>query len=316
MSRYIIIPPDKPLHFPSTRKKTTERFNEYRAVKEYGLHTVAPSPNHFQMDIAFFKSRAQTLSAYEIAHKKTSEEEKEFGLSYLILIGVNNRFAIVVPMNSLNFYGVYIVGAKKKDKASIQIALDKALGELHYIAPNTKGKTLYIDCDGEAGFQSLSEEWLEERNISLQSVPDITHTRLGLINRFIRTIRHYGRIAFDTEYIIPDYMELIVRKYNTDAHTTLSRIMGFNVSPLRALQDEELEAFIARKNMAFNYHRTAVRELPIGTHVNAFLHTSFGTKKFDEINDAVIVEKKNNNYVIQKNERRFLVPRFLLVPSA
>jgi hypothetical protein len=113
---------------------------------------------------------------------------------------------------------------------------------------------------------------------------------------------------------MPLQMEAIVDKYNTDAHDSLSHLMGFNVSPLQVLEDPELEAFIARKNMAFNFNRKGVRELANGTQVDAFLHTSFGSNKYDVIRGASVVEKDVNNYVIEKNGRRYLVPRFLLVP--
>jgi hypothetical protein len=72
------------------------------------------------------------------------------------------------------------------------------------------------------------------------------HTSLSIIDRVIRTIRDMA-YQMGVEDIIPDVMKRIVQFYNTAPHKTLSKIMGFEVSPNMAEQDLDLEIEIIRR---------------------------------------------------------------------
>jgi hypothetical protein len=71
------------------------------------------------------------------------------------------------------------------------------------------------------------------------------------------------------ESISPEIMKRLFQFYNAAPHRTLSKIIGFDVSPDMAEQDPDLEREIIRRIQARNY---AVRsqlgfELPIGCRV-------------------------------------------------
>jgi hypothetical protein len=77
------------------------------------------------------------------------------------------------------------------------------------------------------------------------------HTSLSIIDRVVRTIRDMA-YRMGVEDIVPDAMKRIVMFYNTAPHKTLSKIMGFEVSPNMAEQDTDLEIEIIRRILMKN----------------------------------------------------------------
>jgi hypothetical protein len=115
------------------------------------------------------------------------------------------------------------------------------------------------DSSAYAGFMT-------DASSKVKSSPN--HTSLGIIDRVVRTIRD---MAYEQsiESITPEYMRRIVQFYDAAPHRTLSKIMGFDVSPDMAEQDPDLEREIIRRIQARNY---AVKsqlgfKLPIGCQV-------------------------------------------------
>jgi hypothetical protein len=97
-----------------------------------------------------------------------------------------------------------------------------------------------------------------EVNIYIHAEQDTYHNRLTLMDRMIRTIRDYAYVislALDkvvTENIRPARLISILDWYNRCPHCTLSRLVGFDVSPLDVITDHDLEAFIAKKLILHN----------------------------------------------------------------
>jgi hypothetical protein len=241
-----------PIRLSTPKRKTKTDFNIARQVKNYGLFTNASGPNHFQMDIFYVKS---------------DDGERAFQLSYLVIIGVNNRFACVEPTNTFISSDAIAVSHSQKDINAVEIAIDKCL-EILPLIPKHK---LFIDCDGEKAFVALKPDWLAKRKIIMHAVPDKFHYRLSIVNRFIRTIRDKAKRFYDITYIQPDLMRLLVEEYNDEPHTTLSQLMGFRVSPNMIVKDYEMEAFISKKLRILNLKMEQQRHLENGTKVSVML---------------------------------------------
>jgi hypothetical protein len=108
--------------------------------------------------------------------------------------------------------------------------------------------------------------FMTDANAKIKSSPN--HTSLGIVDRVIRTIRDMA-YQMSVESITPEIMRRICQFYDAAPHRTLSKIMGFDVSPDMAEQDGDLEREIVRRIQTNNYR---VRnqygfQLPIGCRV-------------------------------------------------
>jgi hypothetical protein len=237
-----------------TKTSSAPLINPDQQIKYHRIYIVAPSPNYYQMDIAFFGN-----------------------FKYLIMVGVNNRYA-------------WAVGIPNKKK----ITIDKALAAIMSYKsfrnkPITKPRIIYIDCDGERSFMSIATALEAPKfllsdtykygavKIKINSKPDPYHNRLSIMNRLIRTLRSYAynaqtsnrrpqvssktsrsrtatRIYRNGPYqtITPELLTDILYSYNHAPHRTLSSLTGFNTSPADLLNDIDLEAFAAKKLLHAN----------------------------------------------------------------
>jgi hypothetical protein len=277
-------------------------------LKHYSFHIVAPSPNYYQMDIAFFGGKDDT-SKRQQASTKTRDEFK-----YLIIIGVNNRY-------------VWAVKIKEKTKEEIMRALDLfTMSETFRNEDPFSKPLIYIDCDGEKSFQSLGSNTYDTAfaKIIIISKPDPYHNRLSLINRVISTIRHFAFKMFDaTKDIDLVALEEVLHQYNNRPHRTLSRLIGFNVTPKMLLDDIELEGFIAKKLMYLNLMHEK-KKYKIGDAVMVAHMTGPFEKKRFEMEPGVfkITGYKNRMYIVapsvnrpeddQSGDKKRIVPGFYL----
>jgi hypothetical protein len=285
----------------SVRKKTD--FSIYKQVKKYGLFVVAPSSDCYQMDIFYVKESIQ------LSHSPYIDDIREFKLAYLVMIGTNNRYSVVEATNVFDEYAdFYAVSATQKDVKAIEIAIDKCLEKLREFNKNR----FIIDCDGEKAFGAHNEKWLKERNMKLTPTPDRFHYRLSVVNRFIKTIRDKAKRYYDTIYIQPSLMNFLVEEYNNEIHSTLSGAIGFRVSPIQVIEDEEMEAFISKKLRMLNMKIHKKRDLEKGSNVSIMMPDFH--KKFQLKDGYEIVEQQGENYVVKKGEEILVVPRLWIIP--
>jgi hypothetical protein len=78
------------------------------------------------------------------------------------------------------------------------------------------------------------------------------HTSLGILDRMARTLRDMAYYKKVRE-ITPEVMNELLRFYNMAPHSTLSKVMGFDVRPLDVENDPKLEEEIARRLIAQNH---------------------------------------------------------------
>jgi hypothetical protein len=94
------------------------------------------------------------------------------------------------------------------------------------------------------------------------------HSSLAIIDRVVRTIRD---MAFNIRAgnITPQVITKLLNSYNNAPHRTLSKIMGFNISPIDVFLDKDLAQEIRRKMTARNQNIYSSKGflLPTGTRV-------------------------------------------------
>ena len=78
--------------------------------------------------------------------------------------------------------------------------------------------------------------WMKQHNINYTTTEDEDHNKLGIINRFMRTIRRIASYkGFETK-IPNDVMEQIIEAYNEMPHSSLD-----NKSPKEITLEDEQE---------------------------------------------------------------------------
>ena len=104
----------------------------------------------------------------------------------------------------------------------------------------------------------------------------------------------------------PTIIKQLVDIYNNAPHSTLSSIMGFDVTPNMVASDIDLETEIARRIQQRNYHivNQPLYKLPIGVKCSVIENYDLMDKRRSKIKPDIyeIVDFKNNKYML-RNER-------------
>ena len=185
----------------------TEVVHDQKIDKPRFIPIVSKTPGAYQMDT--------------FINQKQSD-----GLNYLMIINVNTRKAYAYPM-------------KGKGAAEVLKALKTFKKEV---------KDIYsILSDQDAAYLSAEvRNWMSENNIHHYTVTDDNHNNLGIINRFMRTIRDkaYDKEIFDpklwnyltpegdfkggakanydpTKFINKNQMQELIEAYNDTPHKSL-----------------------------------------------------------------------------------------------
>ena len=132
---------------------------------------------------------------------------------YHLFIGTNNRYAFAYPIND------------KSAKTSIQT--------LNQFINDNNGKPIIkLTSDGECAFNSQDFiNFCQEHQIMLKIVPDKAHSTLGIVDRFIRTLRDMNQPAnksqdqqYSKDYIVftPQKMKKLIDSYNNTFHSSIN----------------------------------------------------------------------------------------------
>lgn len=235
--------------------------------KRYHLHHIG-APGSYQIDIMFTGN-----------------------IAYLVVIGVNTRFAAVEPLNIKLMTGseAEFTSAKTNAKAYID-ALSKITTQLHI---------RHLRGDNEGAFRSnAAMKYYKLHGIVFEGVisKGTSHTSLAIVDRFIRTIRDSAFLierhaVTRSTTIIPPLMSRIVNNYNNVPHETLSSLCGFDVTPMDVVSDPELEAYVIKKTMIRNHEvaNSDGYELSIGSIVKVYLPKDGLTKRRWIVRDELFV---------------------------
>ena len=125
-------------------------------------------------------------------------DKSKDGLNYLMLININTRKAYSYPMQGK--------GAKAVLQALQQFIKDE---------PNVYS----ITSDQDAAYLSNDVlEWMKSNDILYRTTEDNNHNVLGIINRFMRTIRD---LVGENRYIDNEEMNELIDTYNNSPHGSL-----------------------------------------------------------------------------------------------
>lgn len=226
-------------------------------------------------------------------------QKKANGLNYLMLINVNTRKAYAYPMQG-------------KGTQQVIGALNKFIKEVPDVSS--------IASDQDAAYLANETlEWMQRHNIKYTTTKDDNHNNLGIINRFMRTIRDkaYDLNIFDPnlwsnldengdfspnedskpydpkKYIKNDQMQQLINGYNDTPHKSLRMKDGRKViknAPDDMDFDKE-ERYIKMKKVD-----TKPYDFKVGEKVKIVEGNEFGKKKRRVVgNEVYTVEAQPGN---------------------
>jgi len=234
---------------------------------------------------------------------------------YLVAIELNTRKVYIEPTNIFSDDGgstgepMVLYETVMKDKKNTTLYLN-ALTKIISSGADIK----YLRGDGEGAFNSnITQKFYEKHNIKFFPVPRIklvsgktepNHKSLSVVDRVIRTIRDMAYTA--GLRLNPTIIKQLVDIYNNAPHSTLSSIMGFDVTPNMVASDIDLETEIARRIQQRNYYivNQPLYKLPIGVKCSVIENYDLMDKRRSKIKPDIyeIIDFKNNKYML-RNER-------------
>ena len=209
---------------PEVTDKQIDKVNKARPkdsyrhqVSRYYYPIFANHQHAFQMDLL---EQSHIRGA---EHSSSHSSDSSFPKYFLILINVNTRYAYAFP-------------TERKNQNAINALLTEFINN-HSINS--------IVCDDEAAFTSkLVVDTLTEHNVSLRIITEQRHSALGIIDRFIRTLRDMNIPTVKSEHQSndPKYRDFSVKRmnklldiYNNTIHSST------NHTPAEMEQDPKLE---------------------------------------------------------------------------
>ena len=293
---------------PEIKQTITNHFPLKDNLKKYSLHKVAPRGSYM---IDF------------MIHKKK--------YVYLVAININTRYAMIEMTNitvpdekDSQESQEKVLSKDAKTTSSYLRALNKMIDEVKFMNP-----IRHLTGDGESAFKSsFAMKFYEQYNITFHPVPrmmiegkrtkagnqgtDPLHTSLALVDRFIRTIRD---MIFNAELqITPLAIKEMVRQYNNAPHSTLSKYIGFDVSPLMVQQDKNKEEYIVMKLNKENI-QTRMRydfDIPIGSIVKVYNEKDVLGKRRVIARKGEVVGRQGVLYKVKTNLGVETMPRYKL----
>jgi hypothetical protein len=205
---------------------------------------------------------------------------------YLIFININTRKGYAYPMSS-------------KNSKSVLRALEQFVSE-------TTPRVLRSDQDS-AYLSDDIRSFLKENNIGYTTTNDEDHNTLGIINRFIRTIRDLAGEKALTE----KRMQKLITAYNDSVHSSTKK------SP-NDMDESDEKAYIDRKIDETNTIMKRRKEYPEGTKIRIKNETRvLGKKRSNVTPQAYAIDSREGNQYIIKAEDGAIdkVPYFKIVPA-
>lgn len=134
--------------------------------------------------------------------------------------------------------------------------------------------------------------FMNSNNIDYRTTKDENHNVLGIINRFIRTLRDLNHEQFFTE----NTMNKLVNEYNNTKHSSIDK------TPNEMNENDEIE-YIADKNTE-TLMKKETNSFNIGDHVRIILEKNkIGKNRSNLSNYAYIIDDHDgNNYLIKSKD--------------
>lgn len=267
--------------------KTANKF--IPLAKKYGFNDVAEI-NRFLRNIPrdkkiekpkYLPIYSKTMNSYQMDILIQSKSKKN---CFLIIINVNTRKAYAFEMLA-------------KSSSEVLKSLKK------FVSSNSNISSITSDQDS-AFLSKEILEYLKSNNIDYWTTSDNNHNILGIINRFMKTIRDLNSERDFTNERIQE----LINEYNDSPHKGIN-----NETPNSMNNDKELE-YIDNKNNETELAN--IKSFKIGDLVRIILEKNvIGKKRSNLSNESYIIDGKDRNmYIIKAKDGSVdLCPAYKLV---
>ena len=252
-----------------------------RQIKPYQIKIFSAAPNCWFMDL--LDNGKNNVPRY-----------------WHIFIGVNTRYAVANPLNS-------------KDAEDVRQSL------LNFILQYHPAK---LTSDQEPSFmEKQNVQMMADQKVLFQTVPDQNHSTLGIIDRFIRTLRDMNtpmdddpKQSDDKKFKTFDYNTMInlLYIYNNTKHSAIG------CTPKEMLDDKNKEKEYIFKCIAKMEKQRKIKDFDLKDGVSVryiIARDPLHKKRYQVSHECYIVAgKEGNHYILQaKDGSTMIKPRFQLV---
>ena len=195
-------------------------------------------------------------------------------------------FLIFININSRKAYAYYM---KDKSSNEVKAAFDKFIKDIE-----SENKTIkMLKSDQDSAYLSKGFiQYLLPKGIPYRTTEDENHNILGIINRFMRTLRDLNEQHEFSEY----RMEKLIKEYNNSPHRGLA-----GKTPNQFTEEDEKE-YIKNKNIKTDQIKENI-DLKVGDRVRIVLEKkAIGKNRTNLSNEAYIIDSKDGNSYIIKSE--------------
>ena len=264
-------------------KRVKDQFIKRDRIKPYMIKIFSSRPNTWFHDL----------------FDNTNRHEPRY---WHIFIGTNNRYVVAYPL-------------KDKRASSINETLTKFINKYH---------PLKLTSDEEPGFLDKNNvELLTKNKCSMQVIQDKNHSALGIIDRFMRTLRDMNTPSEKSKhqsheekykYISEKRMKKFLTTYNNSYHSSIK------CTPKEMFENLELEKEYIYKCLEHQEKQKRIKNLilPINSYVRFILprHDGITKKRFQISREKYkIEERKGNMYTLIAADGTVITkPRFQLIP--
>lgn len=260
------------------RSKWHDRFVKLRKISPYYIHIFSTKPNCWFQDLM----------------DNGSGNDPRY---WHIFIGVNNHYAVAHPLTN-------------KSAKSIRSVLRRFIDEYHPVK---------LTSDEESGFvDKQTVDLLKENHVSMHIITDQNHSALGIIDRFIRTLRDMniptqkGDLqSHDEKYrsFTNKRMEKLLRIYNTTYHSLIK------CSPKEMFDDPSLEKNYIIDQLTKRDQQESIKDLHLneGSYVRYIIPRANGRKKrYQYSHECFLIAKVSGNmYTLMAKDGTVMTkPRF------
>lgn len=264
-----------------------DKFVKLRKIEPYYIKIFSTMPNCWFHDLMDNDSRNRQRS-----YGKDNEPRY-----WHIFIGTNNHYAVAYPLMS-------------KSAASVKQTLTRFINEYH---------PAKLTSDEESAFIEKSNvKLLTDNGVLMHIITEQNHSSLGIIDRFIRTLRDMNiptqkgeRQSHDDKYksFTEDRMQKLLDIYNTTYHSRIK------CTPKEMFNDPDLEKEYIFKQLAKKEKQEELKDLHLheGSFVRYIIPRANGKKKRYQYSHECyrIAKVKGNMYTLMAKDGTVMnKPRF------
>ena len=246
--------------------------------------------------------------------------------AYMLAINVNTRKAFfAIPKE------IYLDGHHWRSRGKANdwhVNAESAVESLKDLMRMTKVEGLIMD--QESGWTSHEFKQFLERHgikyrfvhkndlsgiIETQKPSRSNHSTTSLVDRLIRTLRQMNYNLGHNNEIDPNRMMWLIEEYNNSPHTTLSKIIGRQVTPNEVDEDESLERKIVSELMRENFIKSLQ---PEATVKGARLRVLNEANYFDKVKPKLLpgywraVRTEKGLVELTQDDHTIKVPRWMI----